>query len=156
MSCVEIGRYLAADPAVNIEGGSYEWGYGHELYAKGKPPPDPYSIARMVRTDITRAAAAVRQEAGEEAEAQREEHLLLLEGLFALAQEQAAKTGDPKLITAALKALDGIAKVRGLNAPVRAAVTVESTVSDDELLALISTGGAAMGRSFQPPARLDG
>ncbi|MFI9785547.1 hypothetical protein ACIHEI_18920 [Kitasatospora sp. NPDC051984] len=51
-----VGRKLAADPTLNFDRTAYPCGYGHELYATGRPAPDEETLVRSVNRDIAEAS----------------------------------------------------------------------------------------------------
>ncbi|MGW4690942.1 hypothetical protein ACWEO1_00960 [Kitasatospora cineracea] len=140
-----VGRKLAADPALNSDRIAYPCGYGHELYAKGRPAPDEETLIRSVNRDITEALEQRIASSQADVEALRALEDARLDRLFLVAYRKAVRDGELPAIDRALRIMERRARLRGLDRPLRTEISgqdggpIEVTdATADELAALIA------------------
>lgn len=129
---VTIGKKLAADPNINLDGIAYPQGYGIDKYKTGDPPPTDEQFTQAVCQDLARAlkerqdmAAADRVEL-RTLEAQRLDRLFLVVWRQALA-------GDLAAVDRALRIQDRRAKLLGLDEPSRQLSGIVTDVDPEAL-----------------------
>lgn len=111
---ISIGRKLASDPMINMDGLSYPFGYGNERYAAGEGPPDEYELSRLVSEDIRRALKDRIIREDNATDEMRQIELQRLDRVFLVAWRQALG-GDLQAIDRVLKIQERRAKLYGLD-----------------------------------------
>ncbi|TQF05533.1 hypothetical protein E6W39_29035 [Kitasatospora acidiphila] len=114
-----IGRKLAADPTINSDRIAYPQGYGAELYAKGKEPPDDAALIRYACKDVSTALRERHTELDIAVDELRIVHHMRLERLFFVAFRRAVKDGDLLAIDRAVRILERDSRLLGIDAPAR-------------------------------------
>ncbi|MFJ8430480.1 hypothetical protein ACIQ9P_04150 [Kitasatospora sp. NPDC094019] len=140
-----VGRKLAADPIINTDRIAYPFGYGHELFAKGRPAPPDDTLARSVLRDTAHALEHRIAAARESIEELRALEDARLDRMFLVAYRKAVRDGDLPAIDRALRIMERRARLLGLDRPIRAEITggdggpIEvADATADELAALIA------------------
>ncbi|MEU5385508.1 hypothetical protein [Kitasatospora cineracea] len=139
-----VGRKLAADPAVNSDGLAYPFGYGHELYSRGRPSPDDETLVRSVNRDIAQALEYRINASQGDVEELRALHEARLDRLFMVAYRKAVRDGELPAIDRALRIMERQDKLRGISLPPRVEITgqdggpIEVEATADELAKLIA------------------
>lgn len=114
-----IGRKLAADPTINSDRVAYPQGYGADLYAKGKEPPDDPALIRYACKDVQLALQERHTDLGVSVDELRLVHHMRLERLFFVAFRRAVKDGDLPAIDRAVRILERDARLLGIDQPTR-------------------------------------
>lgn len=129
---VTIGKKLAADPNLNIDGIAYPQGYGIDRYKNNDPAPGDEELSSLVCNDLARALKE-RQDAsaGDRAELRTLE-AQRLDRLFLVVWRQAL-TGDLAAVDRALRIQDRRAKLLGLDEPSRQIAGLVSDVDPEAL-----------------------
>ncbi|MGW7579783.1 hypothetical protein ACWGKU_20355 [Kitasatospora sp. NPDC054768] len=149
-----VGRKLAADPALNSDRIAYPFGYGHELYSKGRPGPDDETLVRSANRDVTEALGHRLAAAQADVEALRVLEDARLDRLFLVAYRRAVRDGELQAIDRALRIMDRRARLLGLDQPARTEISghdggpieVVADATSDELAALIALTDPAAAR----------
>ncbi|MGW2397256.1 hypothetical protein ACWCYY_11955 [Kitasatospora sp. NPDC001664] len=100
-----IGRKLAADPSINTDRIAYPQGYGADLYAKGKEPPDDATLIRYTCKDVQHALNERYTNLGVSVGELRLVHHMRLERLFFIAFRRAVRDGDLPAVDLAVRIL---------------------------------------------------
>ncbi|MEU2590812.1 hypothetical protein ABZ649_04500 [Streptomyces albidoflavus] len=118
-----IGRKLAADPLANSDGLAYPQGYGVELYAKGKEPPNEAALIRSACKDVREALKDRVTELDEHVDELRAVEAQRLDRLFFVAYRKAVRDGDLPAIDRALRVMERRARLLGLDRPEKREIT---------------------------------
>lgn len=111
---ITIGKKLAADPAINIDGVAYPYGYGRKLYEAGEPPPSDKQIGMLVCRDIGEALQRRRDATEHAAEHLRSLEAERLDRVLAAIWRDATR-GNLSAIDRVLKIMERRAKIEGLD-----------------------------------------
>ena len=114
-----IGRKLAADPRINSDRIAYPQGYGADLYAKGKEPPEDAALIRYACKDVQLSLQERHTDLGVSVDELRALHHMRLERLFFVAFRRAVKDGDLPAIDRAVRILERDARLLGIDEPTR-------------------------------------
>ncbi|GAA3002500.1 hypothetical protein GCM10020229_13210 [Kitasatospora albolonga] len=114
-----IGRKLAADPSINTDRVAYPQGYGADLYAKGKEPPDDAALIRYACKDVQHALAERHTNLGISVDELRLVHHMRLERVFFVAFRRAVRDGDLPAVDRAVRILERDARLLGIDQPTR-------------------------------------
>ena len=114
LDIVSIGKKLAADPAVNLDGSEYPMGYGNKRHKEGKPYPTDDEFAALVSEDLRRALAERGDIAAETREELRSIEAQRLDRLFLVVWRQALQ-GDLAAVDRALRIQERRARLAGLD-----------------------------------------
>lgn len=138
MSLLDIGRFLAADPALNTAGTSYPQGYGQDLYDNDKPPPSDNSLYGMVGNDIARALKDNREACAVQAEEYRQLDALAIDAAFRRVYSKVVDFSDLSQIPNMLRLMERRSKLFGYDTPVRTEVTLTDGELDSQLAAVLA------------------
>jgi hypothetical protein len=112
---ITIGKKLAADPSVNMDGVAYPMGYGNERYETGKDAPTDYDFSRLVSEDLRRALAERTVQADKAVGEIRDVETQRLDRMHLVAWRQALQ-GDLAAMDRVLKIQERRARLLGLDA----------------------------------------
>lgn len=130
-SMLWIGKKLAADPAINLDGVAVPHGYGNRRYEAGRPPLSDKAFVAAVDADISKGLVEQRAVLAEAAQQYVALEAQRLDKIAEALWEKCLR-GDLAAVDTYLKVMARRAKMLGLDAPDRLRLSVVSGV-DAEL-----------------------